>query len=80
MKRLTDDERATIALNHKNGKLSRQKLEQLVMRYTGKDFKSAPGEPKSILRNMGGAGTCIVYLESMTDAELLDELGIKVGT
>lgn len=41
----------------------------LIWRHTHKDFKSTSGA-RSVLMNVRGKGTCLVYLEGMTDEQI----------
>lgn len=46
----------------------------LIYRHTHKDFKSTPGMGKNILMYVTGKGTCLVALDSLTDAQIAEKL------
>ena len=55
----------------------RKKLEQLVWRYTHRDYRGVVDGIKTVLISRGGKGTCLESLSSLTDAELLDKLPVR---
>lgn len=48
----------------------RQALIAFIWKKTHRDFRGGNGAERTIMKLVPGRGTCLVYLEKMTDAEL----------
>lgn len=58
--------------------MERNKLEALVWKHTHADFKGKIDGQKNVLHLVPGKGTCLVFLSTFTEAELLEKIPSRI--